>query len=396
MKHDKDIKKVHPGRDGAVFINSDRLGGYSFSPEHPFRPERVKMVHEMCERRQLLSGNGVRVEQVEEIEDGLLERFHTKEYIDLLREAGRCGEIGVEMLYHGLGTMENPIFMGVYDFAALSVTASVRGARIVAEEGVSAFNPCGGFHHAHRDRASGFCYVNDVVIAIEELLMLDARVAYLDVDAHHGDGVQEAFYDDPGVMTLSIHESGKTLFPWGGFEKESGGPGAEGYNINIPMLSDTDDEIFLFLFRSIILPALDAFGPDIVVLQAGTDTFATDPLTHLKMTNNGYIDAIGSLHAAFPRILALGGGGYNMADVVRGWTLLWADLAGIQLDSGYGGALGGVLMGDASIDGSDLRDMQVYTTGPAKEELRKYSESLVARFEKEVQPLLKRSGATGR
>ncbi len=390
------MKSISPARDGAVFINSDRLGGYSFSPEHPFRPERVKMVHEMCERRGLFSGNSVRVEQVEEIEDGLLERFHTKEYIDLLRDAGSGGDIGVEMLYHGLGTMENPIFRDVYDFAALSVTASVRGARIVAEEGRCAFNPCGGFHHAHRDRASGFCYVNDIVIAIDELLRLGARVAYLDVDAHHGDGVQEAFYDDPGVMIVSLHESGKTLFPWGGFEKESGGQGAEGFNINIPMLSDTDDETFLFLFRSIVLPALNLFSPDIVVLQAGTDTFATDPLTHLKMTNNGYIEAIGSLHAAFPRILALGGGGYNMADVVRGWTLLWAELAGVELDSGYGGALGGVLLGDASIDGSDLRDMQLYTTGPAKEALRKHSESLVARFEKEIKPLLRKSGSAGR
>ncbi|MCK4538339.1 MAG: acetoin utilization protein AcuC [Candidatus Krumholzibacteria bacterium] len=396
MKDDKDMKSISPARDGAVFINSDRLGGYSFSPEHPFRPERVKMVHEMCERRGLFSGNSVRVEQVEEIEDGLLERFHTKEYIDLLRDAGSGGDIGVEMLYHGLGTMENPIFRDVYDFAALSVTASVRGARIVAEEGRCAFNPCGGFHHAHRDRASGFCYVNDIVIAIDELLRLGARVAYLDVDAHHGDGVQEAFYDDPGVMIVSLHESGKTLFPWGGFEKESGGQGAEGFNINIPMLSDTDDETFLFLFRSIVLPALNLFSPDIVVLQAGTDTFATDPLTHLKMTNNGYIEAIGSLHAAFPRILALGGGGYNMADVVRGWTLLWAELAGVELDSGYGGALGGVLLGDASIDGSDLRDMQLYTTGPAKEALRKHSESLVARFEKEIKPLLRKSGSAGR
>ena len=178
--------------------------------------------------------------------------------------------------------------------------------------------------------------------------------------------------------------------------RESGGRGAEGYNINIPLLPDTDDESFLLLFRSIVLPALDVFGPDIVVLQAGTDTFATDPLTHLKMTNNGYIDAISSLHAAFPRILALGGGGYNMADVVRGWTLLWAELAGIQLDSGYGGAVGGVLLGDASIDGSDLRDMQIYTSGPAKEELRRHSESLVVRFEKEVLPLLKRAGSSGR
>ena len=378
------------GRPAAIFMNSKRLGDFTFSPDHPFKPERVSRVYEMCRRRGLFDMPHIRVVEVEEAEDGVIESFHSPEYARNLKQAGETGETTVEMLYHGLGTMENPVFRGLYDFSAISATASLRAARMVAEGAGAAFNPCGGFHHAHRDRASGFCYVNDIVIAINELRRMGVRTAYVDIDAHHGDGVQEAFYADPGVLTISVHESGKTLFPWGGFERETGeGPG-KGYNINIPIEADSDDEIFLLLFKEIVMDALGVFRPDIVVGQFGTDTFATDPLTHLRMTNNGYIEAVSTLHSAFPRIVALGGGGYNMGDVVRGWTLLWAELAGVELDTGYGGALGGVLMGDASIDGSDLRDMQIVTSGPAKERLKEKAGELIGWYRGSIRPFIAR------
>ncbi len=378
------------GRSAAVFLNSKRLGDFSFSPDHPFKPERVSRVYAMCEKRGLFGAPYARVEEVDEAEKGILESFHSPEYIGFLKRAGETGEVSLEMLYHGLGTMENPVFRGVYDFSAISATASLRAARLVAAGAGAAFNPCGGFHHAHKDRASGFCYINDIVIAINELRRMGIRTAYVDIDAHHGDGVQEAFYADPEVLTISVHESGKTLFPWGGFEREIGeGPG-KGFNINVPMDPETDDEVFLLLFTQIVMDALGAFGPEIVVGQFGTDTFATDPLTHLRMTNNGYIEAISELHAAFPRIVALGGGGYNMADVVRGWTLLWAELSGAELDTGYGGALGGVLLGDTSIDGSDLRDMRILTSGPVKEKLKENAGELVRWYRSSIRPFLAR------
>jgi acetoin utilization protein AcuC len=234
--------------------------------------------------------------------------------------------------------------------------------------------------------------VNDAAIAILELRDLGKRVAYVDIDAHHGDGVQEAFYDDPNVLTVSMHESGRTLFPWGGFEKETGDGMGSGYNINVPLEPDTDDSIFLFLFEEIVMDALELFIPDVVVGTFGTDTVATDPLTHLKMTNNGYIDAIEMLHRRFPGIVALGGGGYNMDDVVRGWTMLWAELAGRDLGQGYGGAIGGVLLGDSSIEGSDLRDMRIYTTGPEAERIRAASEKTVAWYRNEIRDRLTSSG----
>jgi acetoin utilization protein AcuC len=371
------------------FVNSKRLGGFRFSPDHPFNPERVTRVYRMCEERGLLSGPRVSVVEIEEAESGVLERFHTPEYVAALRRANDGVEVDVEMLHHGVGTAENPVFKGVYDFAAISATASLAAARLMAAGAAGAFNPCGGFHHAHRDRASGFCYANDIAIAIDELRRSGLRVAYVDIDAHHGDAVQAAYYADPSVLAISVHETGKTLFPWGGFERETGRDAGLGYNVNVPLEPGADDDIFLRLFREIVMDALGRFRPDVVVGQFGTDTFATDPLTHLRLSNNGYIEAIETLHASHPRILALGGGGYNMHDVERGWTLLWAELAGIPLDEGYGGSLGGVFLGDSSLPGSNLRDMHVYTTGPEKDRLSAGADELIRSYHKEIRPLLR-------
>ncbi|MBN1164424.1 MAG: acetoin utilization protein AcuC [Candidatus Krumholzibacteriota bacterium] len=372
----------------AVFLYPRRLAEYVFAPDHPFKPERISRVYDLCRQKGLFSHPSVRVEEVLEPEEGVLERFHTPQYIEMLRRANGGNNLDAAMLSHGIGTMENPVFAGIYDFSVLSATASLRAARLLAGGTLCAFNPGGGFHHAHADRASGFCYINDVVIALEELKRSGKRVAYLDIDAHHGDGVQEAFYQDPEVLTVSLHESGKTLFPWGGFAGERGKGAGFGYNINVPLEPSTDDEVFLLLFSRIALDALTLFDPDVVVGQFGTDTFSTDPLTHLRMTNNGYIEAVAGLHERFPRILALGGGGYNLDNVVRGWTLLWAELAGLKLEEGYGGAMGGVFLGDASIVDSDLRDMRLFTSGPPKESLMEKAEALISEYEKLVRPVL--------
>ncbi len=373
----------------AVFLHSRKLSGFSFGPEHPFKPERGERVYRMCRGRNLFPDPRVRVEMVEEALGGIMERYHSPAYIEQLKAANSGDAVELEMLHYGIGTAENPVFAGVYDFAALSATASLRAARIVAEGAGSAFNPCGGFHHAYSDRASGFCYVNDIVIAISELLRAGKRVACVDIDAHHGDAVQAAYYDTDSVLTISLHESGKTLFPWSGFERETGDGDGEGFNINVPLDAGTDDEIFLALFRGIAMEALNVFEPEIIIGQFGTDMLATDPLTHLRLTNNGYIEAIEMLHRRFPRIVALGGGGYNLSDVERCWTLLWVELAGLTLEEGYGGALGGVFLGDASIEGADLRDMRHYTTGPVKDRLREHADSLISHFEREIRPRLR-------
>jgi acetoin utilization protein AcuC len=373
----------------AVFINSNRLGAFRFSSDHPFNPERITRVFRLCTARGLLVGPGVRVVDVEEAEAAVLERFHTAEYIEALKRASGGTEVDLEMLHHGIGSAENPVFRGVYDFSALAATASLTAARLILEGAPAAFNPCGGFHHAHPDRASGFCYVNDIVIAIDELRRGGLRIAYVDIDAHHGDAMQEAYYGTSAVLTISVHETGRTLFPWGGSEHEVGKGEGSGYNVNIPLEPGADDDVFLVVFREIVMEALRAFRPDCIVGQFGTDTFATDPLTHLRLTNNGYIEAIELLHGSYRRILALGGGGYNMCDVERGWTLLWAELAELELESGYGGSLGGVFLRDSSLPDSDLRDMHVYTSGPEKDRLMERARSLVRHFEKEIKPLIR-------
>lgn len=372
----------------AVFLNSTALGGFSFSPEHPFKPERLARLYRMCQDRGLFPDGRAEVVEIEVPEEGVLERFHTADYIEVLKRAGSGRDVDLEMLHHGIGSAENPVFKGLHRFAALSATASLEAARRVAGGASTAFNPCGGFHHAYPDRASGFCYANDVVIAIEELRHAGERVAYLDLDAHHGDAVQKTYYDDPSVLTISMHESGKTLFPWGGFGRETGeGPG-RGFNINLPMESGADDDIFMLLVDGIVLEALRLFEPDVVVGQFGADMLAGDPLTHLRLTNNGYIEAVRKLLEGFPRVVALGGGGYSMDDTVRAWTLLWVELAGLELEDSYGGAMGGVFLGDSTLESGDLRDMHAYTTGPAKARLGELAVELTAHFERAIRPYL--------
>jgi len=330
---------------------------------------------------------------VEEPRDGVLADFHTEEYIQILKRAGSGEEVDPRMLFHGVGSMENPVFEGLFDFCALSATATLKAADMVLDGCDTAFNPCGGFHHARSDRAAGFCYVNDPVLAIKRLKKRGAeRIGYVDIDAHHGDGVQDAFYDDPSVLTISTHESGRTLFPWGGFQNEMGEGAGKGFNINVPMEPGTDDNIFRMLFKSIVMDALRIYRPEIVVGVFGADTSRRDPLTHLKMTNNGFIESAEILHAEFPRIIALGGGGYDRDTVVRAWTLLWTELAGLELEAGYGGAIGGVLMGDSSIEGSDLRDMRSYASGPEREALLERAEEMIEFYNENIKPLIEAGG----
>jgi acetoin utilization protein AcuC len=373
----------------SVFINSDIMSGYTFSENHPFKPQRIREVYQMCKKKHLLEGPGVKVIDVNEAEEEILSHFHTYEYVENLKKANSGENVDVEMLRHGIGSHENPVFKGVYDFSALTATASLVAAREVAGDEDCAFNPGGGFHHAHPDRAAGFCYVNDVVIAIDEISKTHDRIAYVDIDAHHGDAVQDAYYSNPDVLTISMHETGKTLFPWGGFEKETGEGKGKGRNINLPLEPETDDEVFLLLFENVVMEALKLFDPDIIVGQFGADMLATDPLTHLKLTNNGYIEAIEMLHQRYKKILALGGGGYSMGDVVKCWTMLWSELCGVELNAGYGGALGGVLLGDPAIEDSDLRDMHSYTSGPVKDKLLERANELINNFEKNIKSLLR-------
>jgi acetoin utilization protein AcuC len=195
---------------------------------------------------------------------------------------------------------------------------------VAAGDVARAFAFSGGLHHAMPDRASGFCYLNDVVLAIQSLRASRLRVCYIDIDAHHGDGVQHAFYDQADVLTISTHERGDRLFPGTGFVEEIGVGAGRGYAVNLPLQPYTDDAVYLEAFDAVVPPLVAAFRPDVVVAQLGIDSHRTDPLTHLALSVNGFAEAVRRILALAPRLVALGGGGYDLSNVARAWTIAWA------------------------------------------------------------------------
>src|SRR5439155_1369055 len=202
---------------------------------------------------------------------------------------------------------------------------------VASGQATRAFHFAGGLHHALPGRASGFCYVNDAVLAILYLKARGLRVLYVDIDAHHGDGVQHAFYADSEVMTISTHERGDYLFPGTGFVEEAGGGEAVGYSVNLPLEPFTDSSVYLAAFEEVVPPLLGAFKPDVVVAQLGIDSHRTDPLTHLALDVQGFTRAVARIVEQAPRLVALGGGGYDLSNVARAWTAAWAVMNGVEL-----------------------------------------------------------------
>jgi acetoin utilization protein AcuC len=312
--------------------------------------------------------------------------FHDERYLQLLSEAS-VGKVSVEMLSYGLGTDDNPILPGIYEWSLMTVGGTFLGADRIARGDIDvAFNPLGGFHHARRDRAEGFCYINDVVVASLDLLNRGFRLAFVDLDAHHCNGVQEAFYEDDRLLVISFHESGETLYPGTGKETEIGEKKGLGFTINVPLDVETDDDVYLEAFRAVVPPVLLAFQPDIVVAEVGADTLISDPLTHLRLTNNGYQEAVRILKTLCKRILAVGGGGYDIYRTARCWTLAWSILNGVEPEDEFIGLVGGMMFGPEQEVGS-LRDQPHPTQGPAKEKARSRARQVVAFLKKEVFPI---------
>lgn len=307
-----------------AFIYSDDLAKYNYGLGHPLKPFRLKLTYELIKSYGLLALPGVSLVEAKSADDDDLLLYHTRDYIEILKAVDRGLEIsGVER--YGLGFGDNPIFEGLFEWSRLVTGASMQAARLVDSGEVAiAFNISGGLHHARASRASGFCYVNDAVIAISSLLNKGRRVAYIDIDAHHGDGVQEAFYSTDKVLTISLHESGRYLFPGTGFESEIGEGEGRGYSVNIPMPIYSDDELFVYAFDAIVPLIIEKFRPDIVVSQLGVDSFVTDPLAQLNYTMEGFCEVVNMIKKLSPKWIALGGGGYEITNVAKAWTLAWA------------------------------------------------------------------------
>jgi acetoin utilization protein AcuC len=313
-----------------AFVYTDRYFSYDYGDSHPLRIERLRLTHDLCEAYGLFDlPNTGRIETQPATEPEIL-RFHEPDYTEALKQAS-AGRLHGN--YHfGLGPGDNPVFPGLWEWSLLHTGASLQCARLVSEgKARIAFNIAGGLHHAHPSQASGFCYVNDPVLAICHFLDRGDRVLYLDVDAHHGDGVQWAFYEEPRVLTVSFHQDGNTLFPGTGGLDETGRGTGIGYAVNVPMFPGTDDHVFWKGFSQVVPRVMEAFRPDVVVTQLGVDAFLTDPLASLKLTTNGFSRVIEYLTREGGAWVALGGGGYNPANVARSWTLAWAIMNGVEL-----------------------------------------------------------------
>jgi acetoin utilization protein AcuC len=342
----------------AAFIYSQQLEEYSYPPEHPFNTIRAKKTREVLNSMGLLSGNGRSEVAPEPAERIVLKKFHPARYLHALKTAAE-GHWNAEALNMGIGTSDCPVFEGLYDYAVLAVGATITAVKLILSGSADvAFNPSGGFHHAGPERASGFCYINDVALACIILAEAGKKVAYIDVDVHHGDGVAYAFYDRDDVMTISFHQNPRTLFPGTGFEDEIGTGKGKGYCINVPLPIGTYDRAYMKAFEAIASPLITAFNPDVFVFELGADALAGDPLAHLYLTNNVYADIINFLLGLDRPILMTGGGGYNVDNTVRAWALAWTVLCGADSDGQASLGAGGVMLETTDWQGG-LRDREL-------------------------------------
>lgn len=312
----------------SAFLYSRRFGEFSYGEDHPFKVLRYRLAFDLISELGLLASDQVRQIECPLVDEADLRSFHAVDYLQTLKEFSASSTARANFRF-GLGDVENPIFPGVYDWARLGCGGTMEAARMVADGDVLvAFSMAGGYHHAHPSRASGFSYLNDAVVAIQALLRRGLRVAYVDIDAHHGDAVQAAFYQTDQVLTISLHETGENFFPQTGFVHELGEGKGFGYAVNIPFRAHADDLIFEQAFKQVVTPLLAAYQPDLLVTQMGVDGLRTDPLSRLELTSGSIeLAARSFLQTGIPWV-ALGGGGYDKFNAARCWALLWAIMSG--------------------------------------------------------------------
>jgi acetoin utilization protein AcuC len=341
-----------------AFLYTPALDGLSYPLDCPFKTRRAGLTRSRLASLGLLGGPSQGEVRPAKASRADLERFHTSRYLDELERAS-SGELRVDGLHMGLGGPDTPVFKDLLEYGAWACGAGLTGADLLlAGKADIAFNLLGGFHHAGAERAGGFCYVNDVVLAAARLADGGKRVACIDLDAHHGDGTQAAFYDRDDVLTVSMHESGRTLYPWGGFEDELGSGRGYGFNVNIPVPAETYDAAYLDAFHRLVLPLVQAYAPDALVLELGMDILAGDPLTHLRMTNNVVVDVLTRLLELNRPMLVAGGGGYHVENTVRGWSLAWRTCANDGDHDALSLGLGGVML-ESCVWAGGLRDRQL-------------------------------------
>ena len=308
----------------AAFVYDDVLSQHVLGDDHPMKPLRLRYTYELLKSYGAFRAVKSKLVAPRQASNEEILSYHTPEYVDAVRTVHR-GESPANLSDFNFGEGDNPVYQGIHDAAVWSTGASLKAAELlVLGEVEAAFSISGGLHHAMPGYAYGFCVFNDPVIAIKAMMAEGMRVAYVDLDCHHGDGVQHAFYETDKVLTVSIHESGAFLFPGTGFTQEIGSGLGRGFSVNIPLYPYTSDEIYLWAFGEVVPPLLGAFHPDVLVTQMGIDTHYRDPITHLSLTVQGFGRIVKQLSLLAPdRWLALGGGGYDLQAVARAWTLAY-------------------------------------------------------------------------
>lgn len=324
------------GARKVLFVHDPRMARFELHHDHPFKPIRMELTRSLLAHAGLLADDEVVAPAP--ITDDDLRTVHDADYVAVVKALSAGGK-AEDAAHYGLGTADNPIFPGMHELVSLVCAGTVTAMELVTTGAAQrAFNLGGGLHHGMADRASGFCLYNDLAIAIRRAVDVHGlRVAYVDLDAHHGDGVQWLFYDDPQVMTISLHESGHYLFPGTGHTYETGNGAGRGLSVNVPLEPYTEDASYLASLDAVAGPALRAFRPDLIVLQAGADPHRFDPLADLSLTLEG-------MRASYQRIVALadeltggrlvvtGGGGYDpYRTVPRAWAQLWGAVTGREV-----------------------------------------------------------------
>jgi acetoin utilization protein AcuC len=319
-------------KDSCAFIYSEDLLNYKFSSHHPFNQFRLKLTVDLLNRINALDHYQIIPPRMATEEE--LTLIHDPSYIDAVKKAGQ-GLLpqGIAENY-GLGTEDTPIFPNMHEASALMVGGTLTAVdQVMTGKALHALHLGGGLHHGFRGKASGFCIYNDSSVAIKYLQeKYNARVLYIDTDAHHGDGVQWSFYDDPNVCTLSIHETGRYLFPGTGNINERGQGAGYGYSFNIPVDAFTEDESWLYAYKNALTEVAEFFKPDVILTQNGADSHYYDPLTHLSATMKIYREIPKLAHEMAHKYcggkwIAVGGGGYDIWRVVpRAWALIWLEM----------------------------------------------------------------------
>jgi len=344
--------RIDPQRE-ALFIGAARYRRASYGQNHPLAIPRVSLTLDLINSYGAIAPAEYRNGRPASHRE--LWGFHTRDYIQSFERAQfRGGVTDAERRRYQLGTLENPYFPGFFDTPNLATGSSIQGAEEVLR-GRLAFSPAGGMHHAAPGQARGFCYLNDPVLAIQRLRREGLRVLYWDLDAHHGDGVESAFVEDPEVLTVSIHMDTAYAYPFqgGGVDDHPGGA------VNLPLPAEVNDSEYRAVFTLLWPAVLEAFRPDVVVLQAGTDILAPDPLSKFRVSNGFFWEMAAQILADSPRLLVLGGGGYHPIALARCWTGLWAILTGRSLPDTLPAAGSALLRAvDWELDDEDAPDYE--------------------------------------